>query len=112
GLLEGRVFRAVIDDRAAVRSDLVLAGRVEAFEEWRDGGTRQAHVALGLVLAGEERGEILFQQRVAAKVPLHGDDGAALVGGLHKALGEAFRNFLVAAEEAASAWSAPDRGRE
>ncbi|MCA8970647.1 MAG: membrane integrity-associated transporter subunit PqiC [Planctomycetes bacterium] len=109
GLLESERFRAVVDDHEAARAQLVLRGRVEDFEEWRDGGTRQAAVTVGFVLSGEDRGEILLQKRVEAKVPLQREDGATLVHGLHRALGDAFRIFLSSAEESAGAWSAPDR---
>lgn len=107
GLLEARRFRAVVDNRDAAPADLVLEGRILGFEEDHQGPVRQAHVALALILRGEVGGEILLQERVAAKVPLSREDGETLVRGLHEALGLAFRNFLRSAEKTASAWSAP-----
>ncbi|GEM_PF-2873454 len=87
--LRSRKFRAVLESGDSGEADLVLGGRILAFESLREEGRDSIHVVLALRLRKEADGAEVWQGCLEARVPLETSGPGDLVGGFQLALRKA-----------------------
>ena len=99
-LQAANVARVVAPESLLRHADLVLVGRLERFDQVREGKTAAAECALHLILKDSRTRQILFARRFEARRPAAKPDVPAFVAAMEQALAKTVAAAAVATADA------------